>query len=221
MNSTAQYERYPINLTKFKTDNYIPKDHFRIPLRWDNFTMHVPLWHQVLNHFFSKDKNLRFLELGSGNGLCANFLLDNYSCHVDTIDLSDSHVWDEDGEKYIVSTSANLKPFVDESRCKFYQMSTKEFLLKNQDKSYDFIYVDASHDKDWVLFDAVNSFSILKEGGLMIFDDYGWGDCKIPIDSFLNCYEEHIEVFYKEWQVMIRKLSCLENQYEKRTKKDD
>ena len=207
-----QYKRYPISLTKFKTANYTPKNHFRIPLRWDNFTMHVPIWNQVLNHFFSDKENLKFLELGSGNGLCANFLLDSYKCHVETVDLQESHTVDEDKKKYIVSTTANLKPFIDDGRCNFHQMSTKEFLIKNQDKKYDFIYIDASHDKDWVLFDAVSSFSLLKKDGLMIFDDYGWGECKIGIDSFLICYEEKIEVFHKGWQVMIRKLGDLEIQ---------
>jgi hypothetical protein len=213
-----QYKRYPLNLTKFKTNNYIPKNHFRIPLRWDNFTMHVPLWNQVLSHFFKDKKDFKVLELGTGNGLCANFLLDNYSCRVETVDLYDSHIVDEEvskiKKKYIVSTINNLQPFIDNGKCKFYQMSTKEFLFKNQNKKYDFIYIDASHDKDWVLFDSVNSFSLLKKDGLMIFDDYGWGECSVAIDAFLNCYKERVEVFYKQWQVMIRKLSCLKTQSE-------
>mgnify|MGYP003120110660 CR=1 FL=1 len=215
MNSTIKYKRYPLNLTKFKTDNYKPKNHFRIPLRWDNFTMHVPLWKQVLSHYFSDRQNLKFLELGSGNGLCANFLLDNYHCHIDTVDIHDSHVWDQEEEKYIVSTSANLQPYIEGGRCNFHQMTTKEFLLQNQNKKYDFIYIDASHDKDWVLFDAVNSFSILEDNGLMIFDDYGWGDCKIAIDNFLECYDKHVEIFHRGWQVMVHKIDSVESEYKK------
>ena len=88
-------------------------------------------------------------------------------------------------------------------------MNTKTYLLSNQDKKYDFIYIDASHEKDWVLFDAINSFSLLKEGGLMIFDDYGWGECNIGIDSFLTCYQDNIEIFYKGYQVMLIKRSNL------------
>ena len=71
---------------------------------------------------------------------------------------------------------------------------------------YDFIYVDASHNKDLVLTDAILSFDLLVEDGLMIFDDYGWGDCKDGIDAFLNCFDSQIEVFYKDWQVYLRKL---------------
>ena len=78
--------------------------------------------------------------------------------------------------------------------------------IGSKDKKYDFVYVDASHDKELVLTDAVLSWDLLVEDGLMIFDDYGWGDCKDGIDAFLNCFEKQIEVFYKDWQVYLRKL---------------
>ena len=214
-----QYERYPLNLTKFKTNNYRPKDHFRVPLRWDNFTMHIPIWNQVLSHFFRDKKDLKILELGSGNGLCSNFLLDNYPCYIETVDLSDSHIWEEEGEKYIVSTTSNLQPFIEEGRCNFYQTSTKNFLLKNQDKKYDFIYIDASHDADWVLYDAVNSFPLLKENGLIIFDDYGMHNCAKGINAFLSCFEPYLKVFHKDWQLMIHKISEFQDDNEKKIKK--
>jgi len=43
--------------------------------------MHVPQWKFVLNHFFEFRTDLKFLELGTGNGMCSNFLLDNYNCN--------------------------------------------------------------------------------------------------------------------------------------------
>lgn len=203
------HPKYPRELTEFKTSNYNPGNHYTVPKKWDNFTMHVPLWNQVLTHFFKDKENLKFLELGTGNGLCANYLLDNYSCHVDTVDLEESRIVLKDEVKYKVSILNNLQPFIDQSRCEFYCCTTQNFFKNNIDKIYDFIYLDAGHDKDWVLHDAIKSFDLLKEGGLMIFDDYGWGDCKEGIESFLNCYSKHIEVFHKEWQVMLLKKSNL------------
>lgn len=203
----TQYPKYPLELTKFKTSNYKPGSHYTIPLRWDNFTMHVPLWKKVLEHFFKDQKNLKFLELGTGNGLCSNFLLDNYDCYVDTVDIEELRIVEEGNDQYTVSTISNLQPFIESNRCTFHEMSTKTFLINNQDKKYDFVYIDASHDKDHVLYDAVNAFNLLKIDGLLIFDDYGWGACAVGIDSFLNCFDKHIEVFYKDWQVMIRKIS--------------
>lgn len=200
------HQRYPRELTRFKTENYIPREHYTNVLKWDHFSMHVPQWKTVLNHFFDLRDELNFLELGTGNGMCSNFLLDTYDCTVDTVDLRDVNNVEEDEKKYSVISTENLKPFIDNGRCKFHQMSSKEFLLNNRDKEYDFIYVDASHDKDLVLTDAILSFDLLVEDGLMIFDDYGWGDCKDGIDAFLNCFDKQIEVFYKDWQVYLRKL---------------
>ena len=200
------HQRYPRELTRFKTKNYIPQEHYTNVEKWDNFSMHAPQWKTVLNHFFDGKKDLKFLELVTGNGMCSNFLLDTYDCSVDTVDLNDVNNVEEAGKKYSVISSENLKPFIDEGRCTFNQMSTKEFLLNNRDKKYDFIYVDASHNKDLVLTDAILSFDLLVEDGLMIFDDYGWGDCKDGIDAFLNCFDSQIEVFYKDWQVYLRKL---------------
>lgn len=198
-------KRYPSDLTLFKTDNYKPQQHYRNLKSWDNFTMHVPLWTQVLDHFFKDQKNLKFLELGSGNGLCANFMLDNYNCYLDTVDMEELRVVAVEGIDYEISTIQNLKPFIDKKRCQFHEMTTKNFLLNNQDKVYDFIYIDAAHTKEAVLYDAINSFPLLKPEGLMIFDDYGWGNCGEGIDAFLNIFEDYIEIFHKEWQVMIKK----------------
>lgn len=201
-----QYPRYPIELTKFKTDYYKPADHFTIPERWDNFTINIPNWKHVLNHFFDKKENLRFLELGTGNGLCSNFLLDTYNCYVDTVDVAEIKRYTENNTEYIVNTTENLRPFIDNNRCSFHIMDTKQFLNKNEN-FYDFIYVDASHEKDWVLHDIIKSFDFLKIDGLMILDDYGWGNCSVGVDAFLDCYDKHINVFYKQWQVFLNKLS--------------
>ena len=202
--------RYPLELTEYKTNNYRAGDHYRIPKRWDNFTMHAPTWTQLLDHYFKDLTDLKFLELGTGNGLCANFLLDNYGCKVDTVDIEELRVVEEEGVKYEVSTLKNLEPFIKSKRCVFHLTGTKSFLIAHQDVKYDFIYIDASHDKDWVLYDAVNAFSLLKPEGLLIFDDYGWGDCAVGIDAFLTCFDKHTSIIHKGWQIMIHKKSDLQ-----------
>ena len=69
------HQRYPRELTRFKTENYIPQEHYTNVLKWDNFSMHAPQWKTVLGHFFHGRKDLNFLELGTGNGMCSNFYL--------------------------------------------------------------------------------------------------------------------------------------------------
>ena len=65
-----------------------------------------------------------------------------------------------------------------------------------------------------VLDDAVLAFKLLKQGGIMIFDDYEWNvhqDIlmmpKLAIDAFLAIYQRQYELLHKGYQVIIKKLS--------------
>ena len=78
------------------------------------------------------------------------------------------------------------------------------------DDSFDIIYIDGNHEPDYVLEDAVLSFRKLKQGGILIFDDYGWGGPDLTqrgIDGFLSGYHKRMTVLgSKEMQVFIKKL---------------
>jgi len=48
-------------------------------------------------------------------------------------------------------------------------------VLPNLEKeSFDIIYIDGDHTAEAAFKDGVNSFPLLKKGGIMIFDDYLW-----------------------------------------------
>jgi SAM-dependent methyltransferase len=87
--------------------------------------------------------------------------------------------------------------------------SNKE-LLKFEDEFFDIIYVDANHEPQYVLEDAILSFRKLKKNGIMIFDDYGWGGPDLTqrgIDAFLSGYYKCIQhLGIRESQVFVRKL---------------
>ena len=76
---------------------------------------------------------------------------------------------------------------------------------------FDFVYIDASLHSKNALEDAVQSFILLKPGGLMIFDDYTHNkehdiNCRRPgIDAFINIYANEIEVLRLAWAVVIKK----------------
>jgi predicted O-methyltransferase YrrM len=64
-------------------------------------------------------------------------------------------------------------------------------------KQFDFIYIDGNHCCDNVLADAVMSWTMLKPGGIMLFDDYLYEDLpdvldrgKIAIDAFCTCLQD-------------------------------
>lgn len=77
---------------------------------------------------------------------------------------------------------------------------------------YDFIYIDGSHRAPDVLTDACMAWPLLKPKGLMVFDDYMWGDPrdalhrpKIAIDAFTNIFGETAEIIHVGYQLVVRK----------------
>jgi predicted O-methyltransferase YrrM len=80
-------------------------------------------------------------------------------------------------------------------------------------QKFDFIYIDGCHEAINVLEDAVLSFKMLKQNGIMIFDDYNWINNKefheIPrmgINSFMTTYSHYIKTIYVGDQLVITKL---------------
>jgi hypothetical protein len=199
---------------------WIYPNHFVDPC--DGFTMHIPLWNNLIQSF-SGMTDINALELGTARGRATVWLLENLlkseNSYIDTIDwkqvqyhniiINRGCEYDENLKNDIIAVDVvnNLKPYIEKNKCKFHKCSTEEFFLKSNipKRIYDFIYIDACHDPDTVLFDGVNSFSFLNKNGIMIFDDYGWGNCSVGVDAFLKAYDEKLTLVYKQWQVIIQK----------------
>ena len=121
---------------------------------------------------------------------------------------------DRNDFKFPYNVLRNLKPYQDSERCDFFKGTTSTFFksLNVKEEVFDFIYIDASHNPEDVILDAVNSFRLLKTGGMMIFDDYGWGNCKVGIDCFLethrNYLEHHLDKF-TNYQMIVEKTKDL------------
>ncbi len=86
-------------------------------------------------------------------------------------------------------------------------------IVKFEDNFFDIIYIDGNHEPHYVLEDAVLSFRKLKVGGIMIFDDYGWGGPDLTtkgIDSFLSGYHKKIDLLNinHNTQTFIKKTSA-------------
>lgn len=67
--------------------------------------------------------------------------------------------------------------------------------------SFDFIYVDGSHQSTDVIADAVLAFELVRSGGVIGFDDYSWREglasdvirCpKLAIDAFVNIFHYRV-----------------------------
>jgi predicted O-methyltransferase YrrM len=77
---------------------------------------------------------------------------------------------------------------------------------------FDFIYIDASHTAPDVLTDACVAWPLLKDNGIMVFDDYLWGDIrdilhrpKVAVDAFVNIFSEQLKPVHLGYQYIIRK----------------
>jgi predicted O-methyltransferase YrrM len=81
---------------------------------------------------------------------------------------------------------------------------------KLPDDFFDIIYIDGNHEPEYVMEDAVLSFRKLKKGGIMIFDDYGWGGPDLTqsgIDGFIHGYHKKLKLLcLLDCQVFIQKL---------------
>ena len=82
-------------------------------------------------------------------------------------------------------------------------LALSSLICQGEAGTFDWIYLDASHEAQDVLADAVAAFKLLKSGGILIFDDYAWSDPlfkgghinntpKPAIDAFVNIYFDKI-----------------------------
>jgi predicted O-methyltransferase YrrM len=77
-----------------------------------------------------------------------------------------------------------------------------------------FAYIDASHEARDVLSDAILVWKLIKEDGIVIFDDYRWNDLeqeyfrpRLAIDSFIQSYAPELRVLTIDRQVFLQKLN--------------
>jgi len=68
-------------------------------------------------------------------------------------------------------------------------------LAEGHKSTFDLIYVDGSHTSSDVLLDAVLSFQLLRENGLILFDDYLWAESLSQADNPINFPRMGVDAF--------------------------
>jgi len=78
---------------------------------------------------------------------------------------------------------------------------------------FDLAYIDGSHLAADVYRDAVLTWPMMEEGGIVILDDYEWDLMneelerpKLGIDAFLAAFSGHYKELDRGWQIAIAKL---------------
>ncbi len=75
------------------------------------------------------------------------------------------------------------------------------------DNSIDFAYIDGDHRPEEVYKDAINIFSKMKIGGIILFDDYLWSVngifTKPGIDKFISEMGNKIQIIFSSYQLAV------------------
>ncbi|UPK38692.1 class I SAM-dependent methyltransferase [Bradyrhizobium sp. 186] len=151
-----------------------------------------------------RDTTSRVLEIGSKEGRSAVFWLEFFAgADLTCVDLFD--------EEYTDRFDRNLAAYGTRLR-KIAGTSIKALGTLREEKAvFDFIYVDGSHQRDDVMIDCLGAWRLLRDGGVMLMDDYTWmpdnpeAQRVAPaVDTFLAWHPD-AEVILKSHQVAVRK----------------
>lgn len=188
---------------------------------WFNWAPQV--WEQ-LTPMLPRVGERSFLEVGSFEGRSMAWIVENMMNPGDELICVDT--W-KGGEEHGAEDMAAVEARFDHNRSiatsnhdvavrKYKGTSTEYFasaLYEGDDKiTFNFIYIDGSHQAPDVLTDACMAWPLLKTGGVMVFDDYLWGNPrdalhrpKIAIDAFTNIFGETVEIVHVGYQLAVRK----------------
>lgn len=209
--------------------NKINKDEFVEDYRLENFILtykriglgsrdyvnlqYTQLWN---NEFIKNTKGLgKFdlaLEIGCFEGITTNYICDNLLNEngriicvdplIDGIYLEghkDNFIFEGQYEKFINNTK--------DQPVELQRKTSQEAFSALKEYRFGLIYVDGDHTENAVYRDGVAYFTLLRVGGIMVFDDYGQAEeTKLGIDRFLKEHEGKVEILVRDYQVVIKKI---------------
>lgn len=172
------------------------------------FTPHIPHWSRILEDYKNKP-DVHYLEVGVYEGRALLWMLENVLTH-STADATIIDIFPDDLEERFLK-NLELSGFSDKVTV---IKGSSQIELKNlAPGTFDIIYIDGDHSAPAVLTDAVLSWLLLKEGGILIFDDYKYklqvsSPAKRPlisVEAFVGCFNEYVDSIYADKQYIIRK----------------
>ena len=160
-----------------REEHYLKKYNFTT----DWFTPNIPVWKKTLSNFEGQP-NIRYLEIGVFEGRAFLWMLENILTHPTSRATGIDPFYRKELEPRLYD---NLE--IEELELIFFDnleisgLGNKAQIIKGFSQvelrklplhSFDIIYIDGDHDTSAVLNDAFLSWPLLKEGGILIFDDY-------------------------------------------------
>ena len=205
------------SLKKKKIKKNLAFSNFEVLVKDKNFSTYWFLNnHNIIGSFLPLDQNetFNYLEIGSFEGLSSFFILSywknaNVTC-IDTWETSkdDSQILDFNFEDVEKKFDKNLKDF---SLRKIKSTSEMAFKQLKERDSFDYIYIDGSHNGIDIFNDALASFKILNVGGIIIFDDINniYNEIEMQphdaFEKFYTLYKKKIKILYLKNIAVIKK----------------
>ncbi len=180
----------------------------------DFFTPCVPVWSSALSPY--KDQpGIQYLEIGAFKGMSICWMLENIltgeNSHATAIDPFLPVNGVPGGSRQLYDRNIEASGMKDKVTTieGFSQVELRNLPLEH----FDIIYIDGSRSAAHVLEDAILSLRNLKEGGIMIFDDYNWSleslapleRPRIAINAFVSINRDRVEVLHAGYQIIVRK----------------
>jgi GR25 family glycosyltransferase involved in LPS biosynthesis/predicted O-methyltransferase YrrM len=149
----------------------------------DWFSGNIPHWEETLK-LVGKDasQELHLLEIGAyeGKSTCwfSDNIIRNVHSRMDVVDTFEGSIEHSEEKKQslqkkyfhnlgLTRNGEKIHTYVGDSRVYL------PFFLRDG-KKYDIIYVDGAHMPENVIIDGLCAFHLLKEDGVIVFDDYEW-----------------------------------------------
>lgn len=188
----------------------------------DWFSWAPEVWTQLIPMLPGEPGQRGFLEIGSFEGRSSVWIGEHMMKEGDTLLCIDT--W-QGGEEHSgedmqevhnrflrnMEKLENLKP-IDWDFDRDTSVEALARSINNYSAPFHFIYIDGSHQAKDVLTDACMAWQLLAPGGIMVFDDYLWGNPrdvlhrpKSAIDAFTNIFAEELQVIHSGYQLIIKR----------------
>ncbi|MEX0268172.1 glycosyltransferase [Leptolyngbyaceae cyanobacterium UHCC 1019] len=190
----------------------------------DWFSHNLLIWEQFL-YPLKGLANLRILEIGSWEGRSTCWLLENIATDsaaritcIDTFEGSIEHavMVDQTVLKTIEQRfDWNLEKTEASEKVRKVIGKSQTVLRSLIPNTYHLAYINGSHIASDVLEDALLTWRLVKIGGFIIFDDYGFvfapeiteDPPKVAIDVFLKLFQKKIKLVHQSYQVILEKVA--------------
>jgi len=193
----------------------------------DWFSHNIPMWDKLFNQHINVNKHVinDVLEIGCYEGKASVYMAEKWLQEGTNYDVVDTfggsavesgmqrHVDKlKENEDFIYHNFVNNISNHQEVKWNIHRGISQVALpiLFGEGKMYDFIYIDASHQSDDTFVDAYYAHKMLKGGGVLIFDDFGWKDIEndhvnhspaFGISAFVELYSDYYNLLFQGYQI--------------------